>query len=296
MGSVGGLMSTANDLSKYYKALLQSWHGQAQLKEGPFDKSISWLFAPLQIMQTPAFREKSYAAGWVRSQLPTTVGDVGVNPGLVTKMPVLADGIESRIALWHQGSLVGATSFVMLLPEMQSAVLVLTNTMAKNDAADWIGQLLIETLLDSPIRHDYVNLAALSAERAMEKYQELEEKIESGRTGGKLNRELGKYVSNYVGFGGIFSIQVVQGKSGLEILFQGRDSQRFQMNHHHDDTFTWFMGWDEQIKRARFISYQPSLYFIRFGTHKGEQEVEKVTVLNWVNDASIPEGNDFIRE
>jgi hypothetical protein len=44
-------MSTANDLSKYYKALLQSWHGQAQLKEGPFDKLISWLFAPLQIMQ-----------------------------------------------------------------------------------------------------------------------------------------------------------------------------------------------------------------------------------------------------
>jgi hypothetical protein len=68
------------------------------------------------------------------------------------------------------------------------------------------------------------------------------------------------------------------------------------MKHHHDDTFTWFMGWDEQIKRARFISYQPSLYFIRFGTHKGEQEVEKVTVLNWVNDTSIPEGNDFIRE
>jgi hypothetical protein len=43
----------------------------------------------------------------------------------------------------------------------------------------------------------------------MEKYQELEEKIDSGRTGGKLNRELSKYVGNYVGFGGIFRVQVV---------------------------------------------------------------------------------------
>jgi hypothetical protein len=89
---------------------------------------------------------------------------------------------------------------------------------------------------------------------------------------------------------------VVEGQVGLEILFQGRDLQRFQMRHHHDDTFTWFMGWDEQIKRARFIFYHRSLYFIRFGTQKGGQGVEKVTFLNWVHDASIPEGNDFIRE
>ena len=149
MGSSGGLLSTANDLAKYYKALMRSCCAQAQLekdftrtedKEAVFD-DVSWLFAPLQIMQTPALPEKSYSAGWARSQLPTTVGDIGVNPGLVENMPLLAKHIRSRLPLWHQGSLVGATSFVMLLPETQSAVLVLTNTMALNDAADWIGQL-----------------------------------------------------------------------------------------------------------------------------------------------------------
>jgi hypothetical protein len=41
------------------------------------------------------------------------------------------------------------------------------------------------------------------------------------------------------------------------------------MRHYHDDTFTWFMGWDERIKRARFIFCYRSLYFIRFGTQKG---------------------------
>ncbi|KAJ1669419.1 hypothetical protein EV182_008773, partial [Spiromyces aspiralis] len=105
-----------------------------------------------------------------------------VNPWLMKEMPVLSEGIKSRLALWQQGSLVGATSFVMMLPETESAVLVLTNTMAPNDAADWIGQLLVETLLDSPVRNDYVRLASESADRALKLYEELGQKIAEGRT------------------------------------------------------------------------------------------------------------------
>ena len=134
-------------------------------------------------------------------------------------MPLLAKGIGSRLALWHQGSLVGATSFVMLLPETQSAVLVLTNTMALNDAADWIGQLLVETLLDSPIRNDYVHLASLSADRALKKYAELTQKIEEGRESEWPCRALSEYVGSYVGFGGIFRIEVVESENELAMLF-----------------------------------------------------------------------------
>lgn len=177
MDSAGGLLSTANDLARYYKALMRSWCFLAQPEKDGLttdDKKalfedVSWLFAPLQTMETPAFREKSHAAGWARSQLPATVGDIGVNPGLVEEISLLAEGIDSRLALWHQGSLVGATSFVMMLPETQSAVLVSIKTMAINDAADWIGQLLVETLLDSPVRNDYVHLASMSADRALKK-------------------------------------------------------------------------------------------------------------------------------
>lgn len=124
----------------------QTSGGEEASHQNPDDKApvfsdVSWLFTPLQIMERPALREKSYAAGWARTQLPSTVSNIGVNPGLVDELPVLARGItQSRLALWHQGSPIGATSFVMMLPETESAVLVLTNTMALNDAADWIGQ------------------------------------------------------------------------------------------------------------------------------------------------------------
>lgn len=300
MGSAGGLLSSVNDLSKYCKALMRSWNSQTQGKMADcgiehetavFDE-VSWLFAPLQIMETPTFREKSYAAGWARSQLPTAVGDIGVNPGLVEAMPLLADGIDSRLALWHQGSLVGATCFAMLLPETESAVLVLTNTMAFNDAADWIGQLLVEALLDSPVQHDYIHLASVSADRALTKYAELSQKVEEGRVSGGPDRLLSDYVGLYVGFGGIFRIEVVEGENGLEMLFQGRKSQQYQLRHHHDDAFTWFMSWNEQVKRARFIGYSLEVYFIQF---KGE-EGRGVTSLNWVHDAAIPEGEDFVKK
>lgn len=300
MGSAGGLLSSVDDLSKYYKALMAAWSIQTRVEKGrrmSRDKEavfsdISWIFAPLQIMETPALREKSYAAGWARSQLPTTVSNMGVNPGLVEKAPVLSEGIKSRLALWHQGSLVGATSFVMMLPETESAVLVLTNTMALNDAADWIGQLLVETLLDSPVRNDYVYLASASAERALKLYAELGRKVEEGRSPRGPGRPLSDYVGSYVGFAGVFCIEVVDGENGLEILLQGRQSQKYSLQYHHDDTFTWFMSRDEQIKRVRFVSYNPALYFIRFK----EEEGKGITALNWAFDVGVPEGEDFFKQ
>ncbi|KAH6611776.1 beta-lactamase/transpeptidase-like protein [Chaetomium sp. MPI-SDFR-AT-0129] len=292
MGSAGGLLSSGNDLSKYYKALMAAWSRRISREKEAVFSDISWIFTPLRIMETPALREKSYTSGWVRSQLPTTVGNMGANPGLLEKMPVLSDGIKPRLALWHQGSLVGATSFVMMFPETESAVLVLTNTMALNDAADWIGQLLVETLLDSPIRNDYVGFASESAEQALKLYAKLGRKVKAGRAPQGPGRPLSNYVGLYVGFAGFFCIEVLNGENGLEILFQGRQSQNYSLQHHHHDTFTWFMSRDEQIKRVRFVSYNPALYFIRFN----EEEGRGITVLNWAFDAGAPGGEDFFKQ
>ncbi|KAM7183967.1 Beta-lactamase/transpeptidase-like protein [Naviculisporaceae sp. PSN 640] len=296
MGASGGLVSNVKDLAKWCKALMRAWRDKAnRQKDDPILGDVSWLFAPLQILQFPSFREKSYTAGgWVRSQLPGTVGTLGVNPGLVDEMPVLADGLtESPLAIWNQGSLVGATSFVMMLPETQSAVLVLTNTMAPNDAADWIGQLLVETFLDSPVRNDYVHLASVSAARALEKYAELGKVIEKGRVSGGPTRGLNEYLGSYVGFGGLFRIDVrlQEGGQDLEMLLQGRETQKYRLQHHHADTFTWFMSWNEQIKMARFINYQSEFYFVRFES-RGDKVI---TALNWVYDAGVPGGEDFVR-
>lgn len=189
MGPAWGLLSSTNDMEKWCRALMSTWQAQAHGNRDPksydFFGGVTWLFTPLQIMGVAAFLEKSYATGWAQSRLPNDVGSLGANPELVSKMPTLGEGIESpRLALWHQGSLTGATSFIMLLPETESAVAVLTNTMALNDAADWMGQLLVETLLGGPVRNDYVRLASMNVDRALKLYSKLNVEIENGTTPG----------------------------------------------------------------------------------------------------------------
>ena len=95
-------------------------------------------------------------------------------------MTLVAGGIDFRLTLLHQSRL-GATSFIMTLPETESALLILTNTMAFNDAVGWIGQRSVTTLLDSPVRHNYVHLASVSTDHALQRYAELGQRVENGR-------------------------------------------------------------------------------------------------------------------
>jgi hypothetical protein len=58
---------------------------------------------------------------------------------------------------------VGLFSSVHILPESGTIVVVLANAITKNDTPGWIGQLLVEHLLDYRERNDYVALTKESA-------------------------------------------------------------------------------------------------------------------------------------
>lgn len=120
-------------------------------------------------------------------------------------------------------------------------------------------------------------------------YTELTQKVKDGRKPGGPNRALSDYVGPYVGSRNNFRIDIVEGTDGLGILFQGRESQKFSLQHHHDDTFTWYVPFNEQIKRALLINYNPNLYMIQFSYEEGKG----ITTLNWPFDSGIPQGEDF---
>jgi hypothetical protein len=94
----------------------------------------------------PSFRERSYALGWIRTQLPGAVGVMGDNGRIlpVPQLPVLGRGATPRLALFHQGATVGYFPSFYLFPETESAVVVLTSSIANCDAADWIAQVTIQ--------------------------------------------------------------------------------------------------------------------------------------------------------
>ena len=81
--------------------------------------------------------EVSYGYGWARIQLPGPMGNIGCNPPLMPDgMPVVGKGGPSRLIIYQQGSLPGALAAVKLIPDTESAIVVLTNSLGLNDTAD----------------------------------------------------------------------------------------------------------------------------------------------------------------
>jgi hypothetical protein len=77
-------------------------------------------------------------------------------------MPVVGKGAPSQLVIYHQGSLPGALAAVILIPDTESAIVILTNSLSLNDTPDWIGQLILEEVLDVPERNDYIRAAESS--------------------------------------------------------------------------------------------------------------------------------------
>ncbi|KAF5130743.1 hypothetical protein E5D57_007087 [Metarhizium anisopliae] len=66
---------------------------------------------------------------------------------LTDRIPTIAKGVSGELLIFHQGSLPGALTLVMLLSDKDAAIVVLTNSLALNDVADWISLLILEELL-----------------------------------------------------------------------------------------------------------------------------------------------------
>ena len=170
MGSAGGARSCVNDLLRLYLAFLRSYNhqlrtGASSTPDSPL-KHVPTLMSAHAILPGPTLYETTYALGWARSELPGPMGVTGLNPNLVDEMPIVGRGSPSRLCIHHQGSLAGTLTAVNLFSETDSAIVVLTNALALNDCADWIGQSLVECLFDVQERNDYVEIARASADRA----------------------------------------------------------------------------------------------------------------------------------
>ena len=167
-GANGGIRSYVKDLLKFYRELMRAGKHQFETDQtstpgSPLNQVAQLLSAKIPLKET-SLRENSYAFGWVRSQLPSPMGAVGLKPKLIPDgMPIGGKGAPSPLVVYHQGSLPGALVAANLLPETQSAIVVMRNTVALNHCADWVGQLVLETLIGATEKNDYLELARKSA-------------------------------------------------------------------------------------------------------------------------------------
>ena len=291
MDSAIGMRSTVNDMLKWCRALIKAYNDQAKTAQGhsagsPL-KQLSIQISGLTPHAKPFDTNPAYGMGWVRARLPGPLGAIGCNP---ESMPTTCRGSKEKTIIYHKGSLAGYTSSLFLIPDTESAIVVLTNSIRLNDCADWAGQLILEDLLGVEERDDYVKYAMESADAHLAKYPAMRASLEASRrsqgTQSKskaLNAYHGKYYNQLGDF--YISITPNHASNCLQLAFQGLDSQVWKMEHYQDNSFLWLMSRDEAVGRACFPYSSETLYKLEF---LASDESGEINSLLWAHDADGP--------
>lgn len=289
MDSAQGIRSSVNDMLIWCQALIKAYNNEQNADQGSSPgsplKQLSKQTSGLTPFAKPFDSGSAYGMGWVRAQLPTALGAVGCNPGFVKNMPIAGQGTD-EVVIYHQGSMAGYTASAFLIPSSESAIVVLSNSISLNDCADWVGQLILEALIDVEKRNDYKKYAKESADAHLAKFPSMRQNLDANRVPDTKPKNLDAYLGNYHNHIGDFRIQITksQQSKGIQLAFQGLDSQVWEMERYHHNSFLWLMSRDEAVCRARFPYSPEKLYRLDFLTNK-DGEVDS---LLWAHDADGP--------
>lgn len=292
MQGANGVKSSVADLLRYYKAVLDAWRNET-LDPYPSSlplKGISELLNP-HIALDENGTGQWYGAGWVIADLPSPLGSIGTNGMFLSEMPLVAKGTKRTRVWYHNGSLVGFFSSVHIIPETDTIIVVLTNPITKNDCADWLGQLLIEELLDVEDKNDYTRLATETAAAYDRMWTELEKGFEKSVPNDIQPAELSRYVGRYYNRAGNWFISVFEAEGSLHFSFQGRPSQLHRLKPYGNSTFIWPLTEVESRNLARWPDLDKETYTFNFES----SENQKIDTLIWVHDPDVPKGEAFMK-
>lgn len=231
-------------------------------------KQASYLTSTQALLKPRGMLEQSYGLGFARVQLlPGTFGAIGLNPGLVEEMPVIGHGTASKLVIYHQGNFPGFLSSVFMIPDEDVVLLVLTNSLAFNDAADWLGQMVLEHIVDSPQKTGFVELAERSKETTLSMYKDFEDHLrQHDGIPNPHTRPLHDYTGTYSNSAATLDVRVIEQEGRLNMYFQDAnwDMYMYPLTAYGNDWFSWGITYEEQVKRARWPIADVDYYKFRF--------------------------------
>ena len=146
-------------------------------------------------------------------------------------MPVVGRGVALTTVLWHQGALPGALSAIAMLPDIDTSIVVLSNSLALNDCADWVLQLLIEEILCCPDPNDYIAHAKISASLTLDWFPDTAKALERERQNDKPPKPLPAYVGIYWNAQRCLKIVVALCNDKLSWALQGLEAEEYELEH-----------------------------------------------------------------
>ncbi|KAK4210491.1 beta-lactamase/transpeptidase-like protein [Rhypophila decipiens] len=231
-GGSGGVRSSLNDLLKWSRCLLAS-----------FDKALPEMVASsggLLHRLVPSSNSCQIGANFAKS-----------NP----HFPVLGAASPSLLVYGHQGDVPGNTCNIYIIPETNSAVVVLANGTGHSDATDWIAQDIIQTISELKPEVDFLSVAKEASRLYLSHYtRDFRDPLERNRGAKSPLPPLGDFVGTYVmeDLDVVFiCVSLVPNSGIMRMRINGHDDQAMVLNYYNDDVFSYLPdSYDECLKRG----------------------------------------------
>ncbi|KAL6690305.1 beta-lactamase/transpeptidase-like protein [Trichoderma pleuroticola] len=176
MSTTGGIRSTVGDLLTWGNALLSVFRND----ETPL-ALLDAVFSGRSFMNSTATPDELYTMGFVKVMTPAQIGTLGPNPSLVDSMPMIGTSLKPQQVFYHTGALPGYNHCFLLVPESQSVIAVLSNSISQGETPCWIAQSLLQAVLNEKHPLNMTHYAEQAAAKWRTIHQGIADALEKGR-------------------------------------------------------------------------------------------------------------------
>ncbi|KAH8678561.1 beta-lactamase/transpeptidase-like protein [Tricladium varicosporioides] len=241
--AAAGARSSIKELLMMYKAMLHAYKHQTKTDMdstpgSPF-KYMRRIFKPHIGVAGRATEEVGYCLGAYRTTLPGNLSGPTINRILLGRKVDTTFGYNSvGTVVYHQnGARPGAFGALHLIPSINSAIVVLTNSLPLYDVCDYIAQLILGVLLGENQLPDYLSLAKSAKHVNITLYDKLGAFLEMGKGGTPPEVPLTTFEGNYRKNGGTFYFTVKIKSGKLELSCLSRPLTKYVLEPYGGNTF-----------------------------------------------------------
>ncbi|KAK7751169.1 hypothetical protein SLS62_006853 [Diatrype stigma] len=238
-GGSGAVRSSVNDLLKWCMCLLQSFNSDEEAADNLVRKN-SPIFNRTTMANPQSAADGGYCMGWCHHRTPAKLGLL--SPDRSLESPVVGSESPSLLLYSHQGNVPGYTCNLYIIPEGNSAIVVLSNGTGLSDATDWIAQDLLQAMYGLRPAVNFIDVASKARLKYLSHYTDdfrvpLEENRILGTQCPPLEDFVGTYIMDTLDLVTLDFHVHTEDPSKLRMMVNQQHDQTWELWHYHFDVF-----------------------------------------------------------
>lgn len=213
----------------------------------------------------------AYALGWLKVQLPSSLlGYLSFNKELratgADRKYVLGANSEPLEVIMHNGKLPGYNSVVMMFPESESAVVVLSNGGTDGDPSDWLARILAQRLFNLTPEVDIIQAARAEALLSRRWFEDsLMRGWRENRTEPQRPQKILDYVGTYENDEFGTTIHIMDNGDACKVYFNQRPDTSYPLVYYCGDTYSFLPATrDDWLRDSMLEWFHYSTGLLRF--------------------------------